>query len=484
MYRKITTVTLIAALLLTGCGKEKPEEITNYGTEAASVTSDTETTAYEASAHSGQYLSSQLGGEKLDYENSFNIGSLNAKMDVHCQFTKTPEEHINGVSNLTDTDVLPVWSVHGINENRVYEEEIVASILKDAAPVKHFISGDDSEFTKSACIDYAGVYGDGDLEKPTETISTWNDTGDYYLHTYEGKYLDTDYQLVIGYRKDWKCKTIYLGPKNWGSVSTDPNLNYCIDINNHAVMLPDENGQNYMDYDLNEIMNDPENKCSKNRDTLLKDMKEFTETLKLKLPDDSMIMPLSSGDTAENSRIGSEMLFIKADSLKTHDDIYNYREVTRSGISEGVLDGYIGSVRTSLGGQDIAYSGDSDYFMSDYGQIYLNDKGVIACNLFVFFEFDKCLSERAAILPFDKAMGAFEENIASVFDVSKATGSELKFSDAAFGYTHVESPENPGEFTFIPVWVLGIVSNGNYYMGQVVQNAMDGSIINVYIPEE
>jgi len=47
-----------------------------------------------------------------------------------------------------------------------------------------------------------------------------------------------------------------------------------------------------------------------------------------------------------------------------------------------------------------------------------------------------------------------------------------------------KSPEVEGEVTFIPVWVYEIVVNSNFYLGQVVQNAIDGSVITVGYNDE
>ena len=501
MYRKFIAGTIIIALLLTGCGKEKAGEVTGYGAEGTTASAKnptenesetggstaTDNTSSEVPSHSGRYLSSQLGGKRLDHEESFNIGSLAAKTDIHCGITETEEEldewRKNGVCCFSDSEDLPAWSVREIKENMIYEDEIVSALLKDAAPVKRYISSDDAESTRDICIDYAGVYEDGDFGNPTQTISTWIDAEDHFVHTYEGKYLDTDYQLVIGYRESWKCKTIVLGPKNWGDISGNPDNDFIHVASDHKVDLPekDNNGEilDYNETDLDEVMQDPVNRCTLTEDKAKNIIKDFTDSLKLRLDPDSI-----NADVSKSEVPMRELLFVNSKKVDNTDinGIYRYFSMTEGAVNDGILNGFAGRLSTAIGGQGINTM-EADYLRANYGQFYLNDKGVVYCNLFIYFDFEERLSDQVAILPFEKAMAAFQENIVSEIDVSKVNGNDLKFTGALLEYFPVESPDKPGEYTFIPVWVTEMVTNGNYYLGQAVQNAVDGSIITVQFNE-
>ena len=63
-----------------------------------------------------------------------------------------------------------------------------------------------------------------------EGTKAWFEGENYYWHTYEGKYMDMDYQLVIGYLGEYHQKVISFFPKI--------KLQY---FHNGALILYDEN---------------------------------------------------------------------------------------------------------------------------------------------------------------------------------------------------------------------------------------------------
>ncbi len=64
-------------------------------------------------------------------------------------------------------------------------------------------------------------------------------------------------------------------------------------------------------------------------------------------------------------------------------------------------------------------------------------------------------------------------------DLSKVPNSEIIFREPNLVYYKVPSPDVAGEYTCIPAWVLSVFSGQYYFVGQVLQNAMDGSIIRI-----
>ena len=69
------------------------------------------------------------------------------------------------------------------------------------------------------------------------------------------------------------------------------------------------------------------------------------------------------------------------------------------------------------------------------------------------------------------------------FDTTKLKGRDGVFRDAHMEYYPLQSPDSSEELTYIPVWVVYVYSGESDIVGDVVMNAMDGSIVTINYAE-
>lgn len=507
---KILTVSLGVMLLLTGCGKE-PATISDYGTErntagqtegstAGKGPDGTENASQSASetgiteipeARNGRNLAEQLGGSSFNINRDFAIGNLPAKMNIH--FTAE------------DTDTLPSWTMREITEDRVYENEVVSAILgATATEVRRGLTkaNGDAEHVRDAARDIYYMYNDAqnvipgresgdyviysnsDIEE--QAVPGWEDEEQYYIHTYEGKYMDVDYEVLVGYRKDLKSKVIAFGPKNWGDVSGDPAMKYVKTVRGGNVYIAPkgDSGEviSWNDVPVASILNHPENYTQENMETLEKTGEEFLKKLRISNPAGCFGIKgkdaYYEGDQLVSTEMVNPILFVAYDQEMV--SLNDTTGQTAEDLADSRLNGYIGSMGIGVGGLSV-YSDNSQGIACDnMGALYLTDQGPISGYFYIFWEYGETLSEQVAILPFEAAVEAFQANVGNELDTAKVTGSPVEFGQVMMEYYPWKSPEVEGEVTFIPVWVYEIVVNSNFYLGQVVQNAIDGSVIAVH----
>ena len=476
---KILAVSLGAMFLFTGCGKES-ENISDYGTESGTSvsTSDgtdsnsgntTEKKTEVPEPRNGRNLSEQLGGSSFTYSQDFMIGNYNAKIDLKYF--------------VTESETLPSWSMREITEDRVYEKEVVSAILGDTAKeVKRNLSdaqGDSGEVIGVARDVYYTYTGD-ETATGEETFPGWVEEEQYFIHTYEGKYMGMDYEVCVAYRKSNKSKVIGFGPKNWGDISGDPALKYAMEVEDGKFLVkePEESGGDWKDAPLSEILKDPENHTTTNIDTLEETGTKFLkESLRIENPPSGFRIKASVPDYKNRDpnqgmvivESITQLMFMSSEDGISPDQLYNSR-----------VDGYAGGITAVPGYWSVYVDSEGDGIsQNNVGSLYITDKGPVAGYFYVFWEYVETLSEQVAILPFNSAMEAFQANVVSELDTSGVTGGPLTVENLLMEYYPMKSPDKGGEATFIPVWVYEITMNNNCYLGNVVQNAIDGSIIHV-----
>ena len=497
--------------LLSGCGT-KQEVISDYGTEASTnkesgSTGDksdgTENISGNATqkasekesteipeARNGRNLSEQLGGSSFNIVQDFAIGSLPAKMNIHY--------------TVSDSDTLPSWSMREITEDRVYEKEVVEAILGDTAKeVRRGLSKSkgDAEHVRDAAMDIYYMYNDSQNIIPSQEsgdyviisnanseekeIPGWEDEEQYYIHTYEGKYMDLDYEVLVGYRKDLKSKVIAFGPKNWGDVSGDPAMKYVKTVRGGNVYIADigDSGEltAWKDVPVASILSHPENYTQANIETLEKTGEEFIKKLRISNPAGSLGITgqdvYYEGDELVSTKLVNPILFVAYDQDRMSID--NTAGQTAEDLADSRLNGYVAGMSLGVNGMNVYSDNSEGIACENLGALYLTDQGPISGYFYIFWEYVETLSEQVAILPFEAAVEAFQANVGNELNTAKITGSPVEFCQLQMGYYPWKSPEDTGEVTFIPVWIYDIVVNGNFYLGQAVQNAIDGSVITV-----
>ena len=491
--RKPVAVLLTAALLsCAGCGTKEAEKVTGYGggtgtseiknTEAASETSQeaTEKTE-EKTTVSGdwQKISDQLGGTRLTCTNSFSVGSLPARFDVDYQ--------------LKDSGILPAYKVHQITRDRVYEKEILENFFDGPAKEVHEAFTEKTEVSETILtigIDLFYMRGGEYKENEPLNINPWVDENGFFLHTYEGKYLNTDYYLVIAWDEESFLKRIGFGPKKWGDVVGSPTCNRMKLVAEDGMVFVGDSENEVSEVPLSEVMKDPKNRATVSEDEILRMTRELTEdTLKFKLMQGSIIPKKkryanfygeSSGYSvgSDTEDLSDEALLFYPGDATVGDRLFSESLSLGERPEETVLNGYHSELSREIAGQEYAPT-DNVFLKANMGDMYINDQGIIAADFQIVYDFEECLSDRTNILSFEKTVEAMQENLIRELDVSKVPGSKLTVSEMTLAYFPIPSPENNGECTYLPVWCASLYSNDSYMLGILIQNAVDGSFVKI-----
>ena len=500
-YTRMLVYAICLSLFASGCGKGT-EAVTDYGTEKTTVEHGSGTTeagqgtetgnakSTEApGARNGHTLSDQLGGTELTCQQEFTLeskaGKMDAKiriMDYRSMSPDDPEEFgkavtegmANGFMIHYDTETLPSYRIHEITEDKIYEKEVVKNILGDSAEEVHREIGvgqGDSQSAVSAAqsIYNAYVRGDSDSRKrQQENFPAWAEGEQYTLHTYEGTYNGLATQLVIVYRKDLKSKAITFGPKNWADVVDAPGYTEYQTADNGELCLPvkdeeKDKEKTFKPQSLEEYFPGLTNRTEGDLETMRSDAKAFAE--------DKLLLKLPASPFSDERVFGNKPSQIIS---------FPKGELDKDDPKDVILDGY--DIRLAIGLANQGYYtelGDTEYIRENFGSVSITKKGIVSADFHISYEYEERLSDQVAILPFDKAMDAFQEGVASELDLSKVPNSDITFREPNLVYYKVPSPDVAGEYTCIPAWVLSVFSGQYYFVGKVLQNAMDGSIIRI-----
>lgn len=493
--RKPVAVLLTAALLsCAGCGTKETEKVTGYGggtgtsespekkdTEATSKTSQEATENKTTVSGDWQLLSDQLGGTRLTCTNSFSVGSLPARFDVDYQ--------------LKDSGILPTYKVHQITRDRVYEKEILENFFDGPAKEVHEAFTEKTEVSETILtigVDLFYMRGGEYKENEPLNINPWVDENGFFLHTYEGKYLNTDYYLVIAWDEESSLKRIGFGPKKWGDVVGSPTCNRMMLVAEDGMVFVGDSKTEVSEVPLSEVMKDPKNRATVSEDEILRMTRELTEdTLKFKLMQGSIIPKMKRTsyanfyDGSSGYSVGSDtedlsdeaLLFYPGDAA-VGDRLFSESLSLGERPEETVLNGYHSELSREIAGQEYAPT-DSFFLKANMGDMYINDQGIIAADFQIVYDFEECLSDRTNILSFEKTVEAMQENLIRELDVSKVPGSKLTVREMTLAYFPIPSPENNGECTYLPVWCASVYSNDSYMLGILIQNAVDGSFVKI-----
>ena len=292
--KKLITIAFAFGVSLSGCGKSA-ETVTDYGNMSSEKTTDESLTEEVSSqeikntsesidiqdARSGQKLSDWLGGKELSRENTFSIGKYPANSSLFFWIAENEEEIESflesgkGGSAALDTDELPAWRVSSVTQEGIHESEIVHNLLGDnATEIRGTVSlsAGDAELVVGACRDFIGRYDNSfkdddafyqEFDNPDHSWQAWFEGENYYWHTYEGKYMDMDYQLVIGYLGEYHQKVISFFPKNAGDLVGAPECNLAKDQVSGQVQV--ETGEGKWEWKTLEELGAKKKEVSKNR---------------------------------------------------------------------------------------------------------------------------------------------------------------------------------------------------------------------------
>ena len=485
-------------ICFSACGKQA-EDVTNYGEQnSANIFSsekgdpNTSTDETEGESHTdtserieikdastGHKLSDWLGGKDLTWKSNFAVGSVPVEAnftvgiaesveDFDKQYQKEPASIV-----LWDTYELPAWKVSGISRDNVNEEKIVKNLFGDSArKVERHLSLEygDAKGIIEAChrckmmTDLPQNPGNENYSSDSQEVSAQADGEDYYWHTYEGTYLGLNYQLTIGYLGSDHKKVLAFYPKKLGDVVEAAQISNVVSAKNHQLIISQED--EFYVKDLDEL-SVAKNRTTKNEESIRKEAEDFLR--------DQLLCSLYHGEviTHFNDERPTDLVFI------TEEDVWD--EFPDDGVMSenlygAVVDGYLVNLDTSIGKQ--RFPADSAADANNDGRLWITEKGVIGGTLYISYDYEECLTEQIAILPFEQVTGSMELIITENLDISKVKGQALKLDDLEFIYYAYPYPNDPQKFTLIPVWKVSVVSDQTIIC-TVIMNAVSGSLIEI-----
>ena len=496
--RKWIALSLCIGFSLSGCGKQV-ETVSDYGkstttdqsitegnnTSDSSEGSNTSETGEWMSeqgisdAINGHKLSDWLGGKSLTWNNNFaagyvpvdvnfTLGIVEDQEELEKQYQKEPSSVV-----LWDTNELPAWRVTRITRENVHEEKIVQNLFGDSAKkVERNLSlnlGDAKGIIDvcSRCqimVNQAGKPGNDNYSPDSQEVSAEKVGEDYYWHTYEGTYLGINYQLTVGYLGSEHQKILALYPKNLGDPVEAAEISHVVSARNHQLIISQED--EFYVKDLDEL-SVAKNRTTKNEESIRKEAEDFLR--------DQLLCSLYHGEviTHLNDERPTDLVFI------TEEDVWD--EFPDDGVMSenlygAVVDGYVVNLDTSIGKQ--RFPADSAADANNDGRLWITEKGVIGGTLYISYDYEECLTEQIAILPFEQVTGSMELIITENLDISKVKGHALKLDDLEFIYYAYPYPNDPQKFTLIPVWKVSVVSDQTIIC-TVIMNAVSGSLIEI-----
>ena len=467
--KKLIAMTICVGAFLSGCGRQA-DTVTDYGSSqntssAISSTSspegDTGTTPIVSSGD-WRKLSDQLGGTRLTCEKYFSVKNIPAKITVDYE--------------LNDSDTLPAWRVHKITEDRVHEKDIVQNFFGDtASEVRGEIGRDETaEKVYDLCTDVflenaenfdpAGI-------KPARIA--WIDEDTYFLHTWEGKYHNTEYQLSVAWFSETKEKRIAFGPKCWGDAI---NLSSCETI--------EEVSKDSVDFTIHnedlkpfwDTVKGLENRCQTEDREIISTLDIFlADTLCLKQPSETLYPKVQYGDMA--NLVYESREYKMSDPGEPPIELFfcHFADEWKQDLREYELNGYLSRISEDLARQN--------YCMKDKntGSFYVTDHGVIAGYASIFYDYEECITDQTYLLSFKNAMDSLEDNFCRELDPAKVTGSDVEIGSIILGYYAFPLSGKTDEAVLLPVWEGWIRSDqGRYSIGEIILNAVDGTLVINY----
>ena len=459
--RKWMALSLCIGFSLSGCGKQA-ETVTDYGTtsdtgEYTSGESIEEGTQSDTEIdQSAKSLSEQLGGNDLFAEEAFTIRNKSAMLRASYQ--------------VPDTEGLPVWKVSEVADNGGWEQMVVSNLFGDTAKELHRnirLSLGDSLASFSIVNQLMEPANSTDDYREAE-YSSWRDEDLWFVHSWEGAFHGTDYQLSISYNRETRCRMIGFGPKNYGNVVGHPECTSMSEQWGDSVI--NETGDGSVQ---NARLKALENQTKTDESGLIYEAEEFSKkTLGLNIREGSII-----SSTPEGYR--QQRLFYQPGTDLSGD------------LSSVIADGYSFSLDTSVNGVEpyFGLSDDAQFTQKmNTGYYWVTDQGVMECRLTIYSEFVEELAEHARLLSFDNAVGNFISCIGDVLDLTRVNADNLTFNLNGFFYYPIINPKKENEYTYAPIWQWTISASDDRTQrlaGEIIQNAINGNIVSIeYIDPE
>ena len=457
----------LICLCLAGCGNNQSTDINDYGPGTGAET-DSENDS-DTGVSTNENLSDMLGGTELSYNNSFSLGSKQISVNVSY--------------NIEGTESLSEYLVEAVSEDQIDEQHIVESFFGDTAIP--FNAGDtlDQEngdsiypIMASQMIAFNNTNSGNDVTAWTSKGDAWVDEGNYYIHTYNGTYRNTDYQLLVSYSNNTNDLVVVLFPINIGELSGNPSCE-SMDFSG-----PDGQYSSYYKnkmkvYNIDEVL--APNKCSLSDDQVITTASSsIKDAIGIEYPDESLSMNtgLTNYIISEDPH-NSEILYYPESALGTD----NFEGAERNGYAVSVL-GSLDSLDVMTNTSNTSYSAT----MFNNGVVGIDNEGIVALYITTKYTFKEKTVDNVKVLGFKESMDKFVEEAPDNLDqtLENKIGDNASFDVIQLVYYPVSKEGSTNEYRLVPAWSLDALDSDNETVARILINAEDGSYITtLYKPE-
>ena len=373
------------------------------------------------------------------------------------------EIHLKSVT--WDADQTFVRPVRAVTRDSISEDELVRNFFGGTEKkVDRTLEETDPFYLMDIIRAFQLVY-QPDRVSENNTLPTWEDFSEYFIHTWEGKHDGVDYWLFLGYREDLHSEYIRFYPKNPGELIGDATYSEMSSYNTRWGGLSLADGR-----EINDILKGVKNRTEMSDKSLREMASEFAEkTLHVRIPLDDITF---SGDDTR------DIVYYTSPEME---DSERY--------DKALVDGYLLKSR----GMHIDYRLDSIDMISFTGKnrssiidnrstVYIHDEGVIAgdyCIAYLPADDEKV----ALVLSFDHFLSVFRGHLTDNIDHMENNNQKIICDTMRLIYYPVQSKTDKLEYTYIPTWRIVLRRNDYYPIATMFLNAIDGSLIEIQYPE-
>ncbi len=454
-------------LAVSGCGKAEPEIISDYGniteqTVSESVQSKNENNSEERNPEEGDSdtVSHDLFGTgSVQWGDTFTSDDQKVNINVNISYEKK------------DVKSLPVYNYNSLKADSLHEEDIVKNLFgENAEKIAERNLAAESEDSLKLIQSYRGFLfmNDSRQEYDNAPLPAWTQNDDYFVHTYEGVYRNTDCQLIIGYNYNTDTAFFSMYPKNPGSMIGHPEYEWSevTGLDTEFMGMPIfYEGPDGAENDSDEIL--LTNKCTLSKESQINTAFGFLK--------DYLLLDINPDclSTDQAGSMGQSSVSTEQNEIEYFTKVPEYLGDTNSECVE--RNGYYINILNMISGFNIHAEDVNSY---NQGGIYVDDGGVIGFNIIL----NECLLdkqlENTSVLSFENLKSSFKSIVAEKLDTDKIKSDNLFFTDMDIEYMRDSSDSETG--SMVPALHLTAIAEDGFTIPvQVYINMIDGSLIDI-----
>lgn len=445
MKNKVRYMLVVCAILLTGCGKNRSDDIKqDMSAPDANVSTDTDAKAKDDT------------GENYDIPENINY-------------------EVAGTNGTTTMSVDATVESYGYGNARVYDEKPVEIDSKYLTSYAEQIFDDGSYYSIKPyrCMNEDELSEERDFwESESDRASEEYDTyTDRYIKSSKLDVIDSYFGIIGEYSGGWKQDGVI-----WSHALTQEDGDY-----NGEVVVENAKLRGFIDgtaYELTYNVTD---------DSELPILQLINPLYDNKNDISGYSMSGQSSTLYGNNIVDSEFAKNEAD-----DFIYKlgYEDMTLARtadiqLTDNTLDGYLLVYVRNMNGVPVIDSKSCTYVegyysagYQEYIEVYVNKYGVTRVRLMNMYEIDDIMSDDTSLLSFDR----IDENAKSYLKAHIDSGDYYyKINKVRFGYVSVCYGDS---YALIPAWVYQYYeASFDEYNYEFAINAIDGSLIDMNYAE-